>query len=78
MLTHGLIETFEDHPPSSDSDDFMGRLRLQQVDRDVFTGWCHAGSPLRAFGGQVAIVNGVNGVVAAAVAIGKTQHPSIV
>ena len=54
MLTHGLIETFEDHPPSSDSDDFMGRLRLQQVDRDVFTGWCHAGSPLRAFGGQVA------------------------
>jgi len=24
------------------------------VDRDIFTGWCHAGAPLRAFGGQVA------------------------
>jgi len=33
---------------------FTERLRLERVDRDIFTGWCHAGAPLRAFGGQVA------------------------
>lgn len=33
---------------------FTRRLRLERVDRDIFTGWCHAGAPLRAFGGQVA------------------------
>jgi acyl-CoA thioesterase-2 len=35
-------------------DDFVSRLALKRVDRDIFTGWCHAGAPLRAFGGQVA------------------------
>lgn len=35
-------------------DAFADRLRLERVDRDIFTGWCHAGAPLRAFGGQVA------------------------
>ncbi len=54
MFIEGLIEEFEDQPPPSDHADFMARLRLKQVDRDVFTGWCHAGAPLRAFGGQVA------------------------
>lgn len=49
-----LIEPYDDQPPPGDSSDFLARLRLKQVDRDVFTGWCHAGSPLRAFGGQVA------------------------
>jgi acyl-CoA thioesterase-2 len=49
-----LIESYGDRPPSRDAVDFLSRLRLQRVDRDVFTGWCHAGSPLRAFGGQVA------------------------
>jgi acyl-CoA thioesterase II len=29
-------------------------LRLEEVDRDIFRGRCHAGAPLRAFGGQVA------------------------
>jgi acyl-CoA thioesterase-2 len=33
---------------------FAERLSLQQVDRDIFTGWCHSGSPLRAYGGQIA------------------------
>ena len=49
-----LIERFADVPPPQDSIDFLSRLTLKQIDRDVFTGWCHAGSPLRAFGGQVA------------------------
>ncbi len=53
MLIEGLISAYHDRPPSP-QDDFLTRLRLKQVDRDVFTGWCHAGSPLRAFGGQVA------------------------
>ena len=35
-------------------DDFVNRLTLEQVDRDIFTGRCHAGAPQRAFGGQVA------------------------
>lgn len=33
---------------------FIDRLELERVDRDIFTGWCHAGAPQRAFGGQVA------------------------
>jgi acyl-CoA thioesterase-2 len=33
---------------------FLERLTLNRIDRDIFIGWCHAGSPLRAFGGQVA------------------------
>jgi acyl-CoA thioesterase-2 len=33
---------------------FVDRMSLQQVDRDIFTGYCHSGSPLRAYGGQIA------------------------
>ena len=33
---------------------FADRMLLQQVDRDIFTGFCHSGSPLRAYGGQIA------------------------
>lgn len=29
-------------------------MTLDQVDRDIFTGYCHAGAPLRAYGGQIA------------------------
>lgn len=48
------IEDHRDRPPEPDGDDFVARLQLTRVDRDIFTGWCHAGAPLRAFGGQVA------------------------
>lgn len=33
---------------------FAERMALTRIDRDIFTGWCHAGSPLRAYGGQIA------------------------
>lgn len=33
---------------------FADRMSLHQVDRDIFTGWCHSGAPLRAYGGQIA------------------------
>lgn len=33
---------------------FADRMSLQQIDRDIFTGLCHSGSPLRAYGGQIA------------------------
>lgn len=33
---------------------FADRVDLEQVDRDIFTGWCHSGAPLRAYGGQIA------------------------
>ena len=48
------LRGFDDHPPEPDANDFLSRLTLTRVDRDIFTGWCHSGSPLRAFGGQVA------------------------
>ena len=40
--------------PPGDASSFTDRLALERIDRDIFTGWCHAGAPLRAFGGQVA------------------------
>lgn len=33
---------------------FIDRLTLEPVDRDIFSGTCHSGSPLRAYGGQIA------------------------
>jgi len=33
---------------------FIDRLALEQIDRDIFTGHCHSGAPLRAYGGQIA------------------------
>jgi acyl-CoA thioesterase-2 len=33
---------------------FADRLELERIDRDIFTGRCHSGSPLRAYGGQIA------------------------
>lgn len=54
MLIRSLIDSQHDRPPEPDAEDFTSRLRLQQIDRDLFTGWCHAGAPMRAFGGQVA------------------------
>ena len=33
---------------------FIDRLVLETVDRDIFSGTCHSGSPLRAYGGQIA------------------------
>ena len=32
----------------------VGFLALEPLDRDLFRGWCHAGVPMRVFGGQVA------------------------
>ncbi|MFF0449237.1 acyl-CoA thioesterase [Streptomyces sp. NPDC004609] len=34
--------------------DLAGLLTLERIDRDLFRGWCHDGTPLRAYGGQVA------------------------
>lgn len=39
---------------ASSQEHFADRMALHQVDRDIFTGWCHSGSPLRAYGGQIA------------------------
>jgi acyl-CoA thioesterase-2 len=36
------------------ADDFLQRLTLDRIDRDIFTGTCHSGAPLRAYGGQIA------------------------
>lgn len=34
--------------------DFIERLTLASIDRDIFTGICHSGAPMRAYGGQIA------------------------
>ena len=39
--------------PNGDSR-FVERLTLETLDRDIFSGTCHAGAPLRAYGGQIA------------------------
>lgn len=36
------------------NDQFVDRLTLNRIDRDIFTGLCHSGAPMRAFGGQIA------------------------
>jgi acyl-CoA thioesterase-2 len=36
------------------TDTFAELLSLDQIEVNLFRGWCHAGAPLRAFGGQVA------------------------
>ncbi|MEU5163452.1 acyl-CoA thioesterase II [Streptomyces sp. NPDC020875] len=41
-------------PPASGPGHLPGFLALERLDRDLFRGWCHAGLPRRAFGGQVA------------------------
>jgi acyl-CoA thioesterase II len=46
---------------------FVDLLRLDDIDLNLFRGWCHAGAPLRAFGGQVA--------AQALVAAGRTVVP---
>ncbi|MFI6983176.1 acyl-CoA thioesterase [Embleya sp. NPDC050154] len=46
---------------------FLDLLRLEQIEENIFRGWCHAGAPLRAFGGQVA--------AQALVAAGRTVVP---
>jgi acyl-CoA thioesterase II len=33
---------------------FVSLLELEEIDRDIFRGWSHAGAPMRSFGGQVA------------------------
>src|SRR3978361_2342669 len=33
---------------------FADLLELEEIDRDIFRGWSHAGAPMRSFGGQVA------------------------
>lgn len=61
MTVHNL----GDGPPSDQG--FVERLTLTRIDDDIFTGWCHAGAPLRAFGGQVA----AQALVAAGTTVGQ-------
>jgi acyl-CoA thioesterase-2 len=45
-------------------------LRLEDIERDIFRGTCHAGAPLRAFGGQVA----AQALVAAGRTVDRDRH----
>lgn len=41
-------------PGVQQGEHFLDRLELTAIDRDIFTGVCHSGAPLRAYGGQIA------------------------
>jgi acyl-CoA thioesterase II len=41
-------------PQPPDEPTFADLLELEEIDRDIFRGWSHAGAPMRTFGGQVA------------------------
>jgi acyl-CoA thioesterase-2 len=49
---------------------FADLLELEEIDRDIFRGWSHAGAPMRSFGGQVA--------AQALVAAGRTVDDRVV
>jgi acyl-CoA thioesterase II len=49
---------------------FADRLELTAIDRDIFTGFCHAGAPLRAYGGQIA----AQALMAAGLTVGDDQR----
>ncbi|MBR7836755.1 acyl-CoA thioesterase II [Actinospica durhamensis] len=67
----------------------VGFLSLEELDRGLFRGWCHDGTPLRAFGGQVAgqALTAASRTVPASLAVhslhgyflraGQTSHPMI-
>ena len=59
---------------SDTEQDFVKRLTLEQVDRDIFTGSCHAGAPQQAFGGQVAAQALVAATLNAAFALGMGER----
>lgn len=40
--------------PTTGAEDFLSRISLEQQGAFAFTGRCHSGAPLRAFGGQIA------------------------
>ncbi|MCX4745253.1 acyl-CoA thioesterase II [Kitasatospora sp. NBC_01287] len=43
-----------DRPTGVRVGSFLDLLRIEELDEDLYRGQCHAGAPLRAFGGQVA------------------------
>ncbi|WP_253795327.1 acyl-CoA thioesterase [Kitasatospora paracochleata] len=44
----------EQNPEKSSIAEFVELLRIEELDENLFRGTCHAGAPMRAFGGQVA------------------------
>ena len=59
-------------PNGPDTADLVSMLSLTQDDGDLFSGRCHAGAPLRAFGGQVA----AQALTAAGRTIDAAQSPN--
>lgn len=56
---------------SEDAHSLASRFALSRIDRDIFSGYCHAGAPLRAFGGQVA----AQALVAASNTVDPVERP---
>ena len=54
----------------SEEPTFADLLELEEIDRNIFRGWSHAGAPMRSFGGQVA--------AQALVAAGRTVEDRVV
>jgi len=63
-----VTDAIEDHAPiGSGIAPFVELLRIEELDENLFRGRCHAGAPMRAFGGQVA--------AQALTAAGRTVEP---
>ncbi|MDH6575176.1 acyl-CoA thioesterase II [Kitasatospora sp. MAP5-34] len=57
----------QDTPRRPGAESFVDLLRIEELDKNVFRGSCHAGAPMRTFGGQVA--------AQALTAAGRTMTP---
>ncbi|GAA2148575.1 acyl-CoA thioesterase II [Kitasatospora kazusensis] len=57
----------QESPEQAEAGSFVDLLRIEELDKNLFRGHCHAGAPLRAFGGQVA--------AQALTAAGRTMTP---
>jgi len=65
-----MTDLDEGAPTAPSAGGFAELLRLDEIDLNLFRGWCHAGAPLRAFGGQVA----AQALVAAGRTVGTERH----
>ncbi len=47
-------DSSQESPNQADADSFVDLLRIEELDKNLFRGRCHAGAAMRTFGGQVA------------------------
>lgn len=66
-MTDALAQEKQDEPTTGS---FLDLLRIEEIDENLFRGQCHAGAPMRAFGGQVA----AQALTAGGLTLNSTRH----